>query len=253
MKKDYFIKLEDVSLSYNVSQSVPTDIKQAILNIFSPKAYGANNKSIQSLDTVNLEIREGDRLGILGLNGAGKSSLLKVISGIIKPTGGKVTVSGAIQPLIEIGAGFDPEFSGRENIYLNGYMLGFGKRQLKKKEQEIINFSGLSDFIDTPVKYYSSGMTIRLAFTIATMIEPEILLIDEMLGAGDAAFIKKAKKRIDDVLNFAKIIVMVSHDEKIIKETCNKVLVMHKGKKIFYGDMAEGRTFYHHIVEAHSE
>jgi ABC-type polysaccharide/polyol phosphate transport system ATPase subunit len=144
-------------------------------------------------------------------------------------------VRGSIQPLIEVGAGFDPEFTGRENIYLNGYMLGFTKKQIQAREEEIINFAELGHFIDVPIKYYSSGMSVRLAFTIATMIEPEILVFDEMLSAGDAAFMVKAKKRMNELINKAKMLVVVSHDLSLIESICNRCIYVKRGEIISSG------------------
>jgi ABC-type polysaccharide/polyol phosphate transport system ATPase subunit len=192
-------------------------------------------KFYKALDTININIEEGERVGIIGSNGAGKSTLLKVISGILKPTIGSVTVNGNIQPLIELGAGFDMEISGRENIYLNGYMLGFTKTQIKTKEDEIIEFADIGQYIDLPVKYYSSGMLVRLAFTIATTIDPEILIIDEMLGAGDIHFVKKAEDRIHNLINQAKVVIIVSHDMGFIERICNRTIVLSGGILAFDG------------------
>lgn len=249
---DCFIKLNNVSLRYDLHFDRTNNLKEAVINLFSKKRYlNQNNETVLAIDSMNLNIGHGERVGIIGLNGAGKSSLLKVISGIYKPTHGTVTVHGHIQPLIEIGAGFDPEFTGRENIYLNGYMLGFTKRQIQEKEKEIVDFTELETFIDTPLKYYSSGMAVRLAFTIATMIEPEILVFDEMLSAGDAAFISKAQHRMDRLLDKAKIMVIVSHDLSMIEKMCNRLLVMVKGKIMYDGDTTGGLEFYKELVRQH--
>ncbi len=248
------IDIQGLSLQYDLHFDKTNNLKESIINLLSNRKPVKQKKAtLQAIDSLDLKISQGDRLGVVGLNGAGKSTLLKIISGILKPTKGEIHVTGQVQPLIEIGAGFDPEFSGRENIYLNGYMLGFTKNQLKAKEQEIIDFSELGDFIDTPVKYYSSGMSVRLAFTIATLIEPEILVIDEMLGAGDAAFIHKAKKRLDVLLHQAKIIVLVSHDLKMISGMCNRVVVLESGRKIFDGSAEDGLNRYEEVVKARVE
>ncbi|MBS1970392.1 MAG: ABC transporter ATP-binding protein [Bdellovibrionales bacterium] len=239
------IKLNDVSLVYDLHHDRTNNLKEYIVNLLSRRSYVDKRKDVlHALNHINLEINEGDRLGIIGLNGAGKSTLLKVISGILKPTSGEIIVHGHVQPLIEIGAGFDPEFTGRENIYLNGYMLGFTKKQIQAKEQEIIDFTELGHFIDTPIKYYSSGMSVRLAFTIATMIEPEVLVFDEMLSAGDAVFIQKAQKRLNAILDKAKIIVLVSHDLNMIKNLCNKAIVVNKGEIQFLGPTQEAIDLY---------
>lgn len=226
-----YIKLKNVSLLYNLHFDRTNNLKEYIINFLTNRRYVEKSSTkLSALDDISLNIVEGERVGIIGLNGAGKSTLLKVISGILKPSKGELSVNGTIQPLIEIGAGFDPEFTGRENIYLNGYMLGFTRKQIQAREEEIINFADLGNFINTPVKYYSSGMSVRLAFSIATMIEPEILVFDEMLSAGDAAFMGKAKKRIDSLINKAKIMVIVSHDLDLIKNICNRCIWVHHGK-----------------------
>lgn len=249
MNKDCFVKLENVSLEYDLHLDRTNNIKEFIINFLSGKKYVDKKiEKLKALNKINYEFHTGDKVGIIGFNGAGKSTLLKVISGVLKPTVGNVTVNGNIQPLIEIGAGFDPELTGRENIYLNSYMLGFTKSQIVEKEKEIIEFADLGKFIDTPIKYYSSGMSVRLAFTIATMIEPEILVFDEMLSAGDAAFISKAKKRVDELLDVAKILIIVSHDISLIESMCNKVIVMKDGQMAFSGDVKQGIQFYFELV-----
>jgi homopolymeric O-antigen transport system ATP-binding protein len=243
------IRLKDVSLVYDLHYDRTNNLKEFIVNAVTRRSYVRKKKdTLHALKSINLDIHEGERLGIIGLNGAGKSTLLKVISGILKPTSGELYVNGYVQPLIEIGAGFDPEFTGRENIYLNGYMLGFTKKQIQAKEREIIEFTELHDFIDTPIKYYSSGMSVRLAFTIATMIEPEILAFDEMLSAGDAAFIQKATKRLSSVIDKAKIIVLVSHDLNMIKTICNRAIVVNRGEIQFQGNADQAIDFYQRLV-----
>nr|BFD62750.1 ABC transporter ATP-binding protein [Bdellovibrio sp. HM001] len=239
------IILKNVSLTYDLHYDRTNSLKEAVINFLTKRQYVPRKKAqLNALCGVNATISLGERVGIIGLNGAGKSTLLKVISGILKPTAGEIIVNGNIQPLIEIGAGFDPEFTGRENIYLNSYMLGFTKDEVRQHEQEIIDFADLGTFIDTPIKYYSSGMAVRLAFSIATIIKPEILVFDEMLAAGDASFIDKAKKRIDDLINKAKVMVIVSHDLNLIKTTCTRCLLMEKGQVAFDGPPAEAIKRY---------
>lgn len=246
-----FIDLKNVSLQYELHHDRTNNLKEAIVNFFTRRSYVQKKREhLNALDDITLHVGHGERLGIIGLNGAGKSSLLKVISGIYKPTTGTMTIQGHIQPLIEIGAGFDPEFTGRENIYLNAYMLGFNKKQVKEKENEIIIFSELADFIDTPIKYYSSGMVVRLAFTIATMIEPEILIFDEMLSAGDAAFIAKAQTRMNNLLDKAKLMVLVSHDLDMIRKMCTRAILINKGKITFDGTVEDCLTRYNELIES---
>lgn len=245
MSNETFIKFENVTLTYDLYLDKTNNLKEFIINKFTNRKPVAKSlEKVHALKNITIEFKQGERIGIIGRNGAGKSTMLKVISGIYKPTGGKITVNGTIQPLIEIGAGFDPEFTGRENIYLNGYMLGFSKEQIQKKEAEIVEFAELGHFIDVPVKYYSSGMSVRLAFTIATSIEPEILAFDEMLSAGDIEFIQKAKARMNQLIDKAKMLIMVSHDLSIISSLCTKVLVVHQGEICFIGPPKEAIEFY---------
>jgi ABC-type polysaccharide/polyol phosphate transport system ATPase subunit len=234
------IKVDNVVLTYELYHDQTRSLKEAVVNLFHKRQFSKEKKSnFNALDHVSFEIKEGERLGIIGGNGAGKSTLLKVISGILKPTEGSVKVNGTIQPLIEISAGFNPEFSGKENIYLNGFMLGFSKEQIKAKEQEIIDFTELGDFINVPVKYYSSGMAVRLAFAIATSIDPEILLFDEMLSAGDAHFNAKAQTRMNELLQKSKGMVVVSHDLNMIKNLCTRALWLDHGRIKMDGDPTE--------------
>lgn len=239
------IELKDVSLLYDLYFDKTNTLKEHIINFFYRRKYvDVKVKKLSALKNVSLKIDHGERIGIIGLNGSGKSTMLKVIAGLLKPSLGEIVVNGTVQPLIEIGAGFNPEFSGRENIYLNGAMLGFTKKQIREKEQEIIEFSELSQFIDVPVKYYSSGMHVRLAFTIATIIRPEILVLDEMLSAGDAEFVSKAKERMEKVLSAAKILIIVSHDMGLIRSLARRVIVLNKGEVLFDGDAEEAIDLY---------
>lgn len=244
-KQAVSIELQNVSLVYDLHHDRTNNFKEIVINFLTRRKYVEKRKdTISALSGVNISIAQGERVGIVGLNGAGKSTLLKVIAGILKPTTGSLNVMGTIQPLIEVGAGFDPEFTGRENIYLNSYMLGFNKKQVQEREAEIIAFSELGDFINTPIKYYSSGMIVRLAFSIATMVSPEILVFDEMLSAGDVTFIQKAQDRINNLINQAKILVVVSHDLNLINNICNRCIVISGGKVSFDGKVPEAIQFY---------
>jgi ABC-type polysaccharide/polyol phosphate transport system ATPase subunit len=231
---------------YDLYYDKTSNLKEFLINLLKWKKAKVpqNEKTLAALSNINLHLKEGDRIGIIGPNGAGKSTLLKVISGVLHPTSGTINIEGNIQPLIEVGAGFNPEFSGRENIYLNGYMLGFTKKQISVKVKEIIEFSELEKFIDVPIKYYSSGMSVRLAFAIATSIEPEILVFDEMLSAGDIHFMAKAKKRMNSLLEMAKILVFVSHDLELVQNICREVIVVNKGQIVYRGKPDEAIEYY---------
>jgi ABC-type polysaccharide/polyol phosphate transport system ATPase subunit len=247
--KDCSIEFRDASVVYNMYYDKTTTLKEYIVNLLHGRKYEAGGRdTLAALNGISLRIGHGERLGVIGLNGSGKSTFLKVIAGLLEPTGGKVSITGTVQPLIEVGAGFHPEFSGRENIYLNGAMLGFTKKQIRAKEGEIVEFTELGHFIDLPVKYYSSGMSMRLAFTIATMIEPEILVLDEMLSAGDIAFLSKAKDRIERLLSVAKILVIVSHDLDLIGSLARRTIVLHHGEVLFDGETSEAIKFYTDLV-----
>lgn len=228
------IKLENVSMSFNMATDKITSLKEYIIKLIKREIFYKEFKALQDID---LEIKKGDILGIIGFNGAGKSTMLKVVSGILKPTKGSISINGTIAPLIELGAGFDPELSGRENIYLNGAVLGISKKEMKNKIEEIIEFSELREFIDTPVKNYSSGMYARLGFSIATCVEPEILIVDEILSVGDYRFQEKSKKRIEDMMKRGTTIILVSHSIDDIKQLCNKVLWLEKGKIKDFGGL----------------
>ena len=188
-----------------------------------------------ALKNVSFSVEKGDRVGILGLNGAGKSTLLKVISGVFKPTEGHVDKHGKMVPLLELGAGFDPQYTGKENIYLYGAMLGYTKKFIDSKYDEIVEFSELQKFMDVPVKNYSSGMKSRLGFSIATVVEPKILILDEVLSVGDAKFRKKSEKK--SMFDSGVTVLFVSHSLEQVRRLCNKAMILEKGKLIAYGDI----------------
>jgi lipopolysaccharide transport system ATP-binding protein len=212
-----------------------------------------NNRSIVgdsdyiwALKDINLEVQQGEVLGIIGKNGAGKSTLLKILSKVTAPTTGKITYNGRIGSLLEVGTGFHPELTGRENIYLNGAILGMRKREINRKFDEIVDFSGCVRYIDTPVKRYSSGMTVRLGFAIAAFLEPEILVVDEVLAVGDAEFQKKAIGKMQDVSrNEGRTVLFVSHNMGAIQQLCNKLLYINQGKIEYYGDEIKENIRYY--------
>ncbi len=189
-----------------------------------------------ALDNISFNVGKGEVVGIIGLNGSGKSTTLKLISGILKPTEGTVKVNGNISPLIELGAGFDYELTARENVFLNGSVLGFSHTEMENKMDEIIEFSELGDFMDTAIKNFSSGMLARLGFSIATNVRPEILIVDEILGVGDFLFQQKCEKRINDMMSGGTTVIIVSHSIDQIKRLCDRVVWLDKGKVKLIGE-----------------
>jgi lipopolysaccharide transport system ATP-binding protein len=197
-----------------------------------------------ALDDVSFEVNQGDAIGIIGRNGAGKSTLLKILSRITSPTRGRVDIYGRVGTLLEVGTGFHPELTGRENIYLNGAILGMSRVEIQRKFDEIVAFSEIERFLDTPVKHYSSGMYVRLAFAVAAHLEPEILVVDEVLAVGDAAFQKKCLGKMGDVAHEGRTVLFVSHNMNAIKRLCAKTIYLEKGQISFYGDTAEAVQNY---------
>jgi lipopolysaccharide transport system ATP-binding protein len=200
---------------------------------------------VWALRDINFEVNDGDVLGIIGKNGAGKSTLLKILSRVTSPTTGSIKTKGRIASLLEVGTGFHPELTGRENIYLNGAILGMTKAEIKVKEEEIIDFSGCAMYIDTPVKRYSSGMRVRLAFAVAAHLEPDILVVDEVLAVGDAEFQKKAIGKMKDISgNDGRTVLFVSHNMAAVKSLCTRGIVLENGTSVFEGDTNEAVDFY---------
>lgn len=238
------IQLEKATIKFKIYRDPLPSLKDWATNRISGNKERDTYTEFFALNQIDLSVETGTRLGILGLNGAGKSTLLKTIAGIYSPHQGKVMVRGRLTPLMELGAGFDPNQTGRENIYLNGAMLGFSPTEMKKRELEIANFSELKEFLDLPVKYYSSGMYGRLAFSIATMTDPQILLIDEVFATGDAHFVEKSSRRILELVERSKAVLIVSHNIDQIEKLCNRVIVLHKGKIVNDGKPSEMIDFY---------
>jgi ABC-type polysaccharide/polyol phosphate transport system ATPase subunit len=244
------ITVTDASLRFRIYRNPSPGLKETIVQQFSKKSREQMVSEFDALKRINLSLRGGDRLGLIGLNGAGKSTLLKMIVGIYPPQAGNIHVQGKITPMIELGTGFDHELSGRENIYLNGALLGRSYKQMRQLEAEIIEFSELGEMIDLPIKYYSSGMHGRLAFSIGAIIDPEILLMDEIFAAGDAHFVQKATARLMELFDNSQIVLLVSHDLIQIKELCSRVMVLHKGEIVNEGDPKEMVDYYkNEIVE----
>lgn len=229
------IKLEKLSIKFRVYHDRSPSIKDFMATLISRRPQPKSHSEFWALQSISLQINPGERVGIVGHNGAGKSTLLKVLCGIYEPAAGEISIQGRIAPLLEIGAGFHPEFTGRENIYLNGAILGFSKAQLQEVESEVIAFAELEEFIDTPVKYYSTGMYLRLAFSLATAIHPDILILDEMFAGGDAAFVTKASNRLKSVIDHSDIMVLVSHELDLLSKFCNRILWLDHGRIIMDG------------------
>lgn len=235
------IQVEDVSICFNLSEEKVDDLKSYIIKKLKGDIH---YNQFWALKDVNFNVQKGDRVGILGLNGAGKSTLLKVICGVLKPTKGNVTVHGKIAPLLELGAGFDMQYTGRENIYLYGSVLGFSRSFLNEKFDEIAEFSELGKFLDVPLKNYSSGMKSRLGFSIATVVEPEILVLDEVLSVGDAKFRKKCENKIKGMFDSGVTVLFVSHSISQVKSLCNKAILLEHGQLIAQGDVNDVAAIY---------
>lgn len=233
------IKLENVSMKFNLGIEKEFSIKQAFVNLFSFNKPKKKKEEFWALKDISFEVKKGEVIGLIGSNGAGKSTMLKVVSGVMKPTKGKVTVNGVISPMIELGAGFDQELTARENIFLNGAILGYSKKFLEEKFDEIVEFSELKDFLDVPVKNFSSGMTAKLAFSIATIVNPEILIVDEILSVGDIKFQEKSKNKMLEMIKGGTTVLYVSHSLQSIKELCDKVIWIEHGKMIKIGKTKE--------------
>ena len=264
MKHSLAIKAENISKQYRLGE-VGTGTITHDLNRFWAKIRGkedpylkigeANDRSrkgdseyVWSLRDINFEIEQGDAVGIIGRNGAGKSTLLKLLSKVTQPTTGSFKVNGRIASLLEVGTGFNPEMTGRENIYLNGAILGMRKHEIDRKFDEIVDFSGVERYIDTPVKRYSSGMYVRLAFAVAAHLESEILIVDEVLAVGDAEFQKKCLGKMGDVSKGeGRTVLFVSHNMGAIQNLCNKGIVLDKGKLVFDGNQNESLDYYSKI------
>ena len=228
------IEVDNVSMKFNLSREKVDSLKDYIFKTIKREIQ---YNEFWALKNISFTVEKGDRVGILGLNGAGKSTLLKVISGVFKPTEGHVDKHGKMVPLLELGAGFDPQYTGKENIYLYGAMLGYTKKFIDSKYDEIVEFSELQKFMDVPVKNYSSGMKSRLGFSIATVVEPKILILDEVLSVGDAKFRKKSEKKIMSMFDSGVTVLFVSHSLEQVQRLCNKAMILEKGKLIAYGDI----------------
>ena len=226
MGKEAMIRVEDVTMRFRMNSDKILSLKEFVTTALRGKL---RYDEFTALSHVSFEVRKGETLGLIGRNGAGKSTMLKVISGILKPTEGKVEVKGNVVPMLELGSGFDFDLTGRENVFLNGAILGYSERFLTEKYEEIVAFSELEQFMDTPIRNYSSGMLARLAFSVATVVKPEILIVDEILSVGDAAFQEKSRGRMLELMGGGTTVLFVSHSIEQIREMCSHVIWLDHG------------------------
>ena len=236
------IRVDHVSMNFRMNVNHTTSMKEWIIAKLKRQL---KYQDFYALNDVSFSVERGEIIGIIGTNGSGKSTLLKVISGIYKPTDGTVVTAGRVAPMLELGSGFDYELSGSENVFLNGAIMGYSEAFLKSRYDEIVEFAELGDFIYQPLKTYSSGMTMRLAFSVATLVEPEILIVDEILAVGDERFQKKSHDRMMSLMNGGTTVLMVSHNLEQIREMCSRVIWLNHGQVQMNGDTNEVCNAYH--------
>lgn len=241
------IVVEHMSMLFNLNKEKVDNIKEYFIKLVTKKLHFTE---FWALKDISFTVEKGDRVGVLGFNGAGKSTLLKVIAGVLKPTEGSVKVSGVIAPMLELGAGFDLNYSGKENVFLYGATMGYSRKFIEEKYDEIVEFSELGDFINVPVKNYSSGMRARLGFAIATAVEPEILILDEVLSVGDAKFRKKSEAKIRSMFDKGITVLFVSHSVEQVMNICNKAIILDHGKLIAQGEVKEICAQYNEMVKS---
>lgn len=230
MNEDIMIEVNNVSMRFNLGIEKGFSLKQGFIDLFNKEKRIKNKKNeFWALKDINFQVKKGEVIGFIGSNGAGKSTLLKVVAGVMKPTKGSVKAYGNICPMIELGAGFDMDLTARENIYLNGAVMGYTKELLDSKFNEIVEFSELREFLDVPVKNFSSGMVARLAFSVATIVEPEILIVDEILSVGDLSFQAKSESKMRSMIGGGTTVLFVSHSIEQIKKMCDRVVWIEHG------------------------
>jgi ABC-2 type transport system ATP-binding protein len=239
------IEVKNMSMMFNLNSEKVDNLKEYFIKLLKRQIHFTE---FWALKDINLTVEKGDRVGILGFNGAGKSTLLKVIAGVLKPTEGTVSVSGVVAPMLELGAGFDSNYSGKENIYLYGATMGYSRKFIAKKFDEIVEFSELQNFMNVPVKNYSSGMRARLGFAIASAVEPDILILDEVLSVGDAKFRKKSEAKIMSMFDKGVTVLFVSHSVDQVLKICNKAIILDHGKIIASGEATEICDEYNKMV-----
>ncbi len=246
MKNRLAIGLDQVNQQFRIIHDRPDSFREAFVRQF--RSLG-RYEDLHALRDISLRIGRGESVGIIGRNGSGKSTLLKIIARVYKPTSGRVELEGRISALIELGAGFHHELTGRENIVVNGALLGFSRRQMKSKYGDIVAFAELEEFIDTPIKQYSTGMLARLAFAIATEVDPDILLVDEILAVGDQLFQQKCLERMNNFRRKGKTTVFVSHDMGLVQSLCERILLLDHGRLLADGPAEEVIARYHELLE----
>ena len=243
MAEDIAISVNDVSKMYKLYDN-PMDRLKESLGLSRKKKY----KEHYALNHVSFQVKKGETVGIIGTNGSGKSTILKIITGVLNPTGGKVEVNGRISALLELGAGFNMEYTGVENVYLQGTMIGFSEEEIDARLQDILDFADIGDFVNQPVKTYSSGMFVRLAFAVAINIDPEILIVDEALSVGDVFFQAKCYRKFEEFKEMGKTILFVSHDLSSIGKYCDRVVLLNKGEKLAEGGAKEMVNLYRRVL-----
>jgi len=241
------IDLNDVSVMFPVYSAGSRSLKNALVAATTGGRIGSESKHlvIQALDQVSMQFRDGDRVALIGHNGAGKTTLLRVLAGIYEPRVGSVRIEGRVTPMFDINLGIDPESTGYENIILRGLYLGLTRAEILARRDSVAEFTELGPFLDIPVRTYSAGMQARLAFAMATCIEPEILLLDEGIGAGDASFLEKANERLDHFIKKAGILVLASHSIDLVRRLCNRAVLMEHGRMVWAGPIEEGLAHYY--------
>lgn len=243
---DVAIQALNVGMEFNLSQEKVDNIKEYFIKLIKGELL---YQGFWALKDVSFQVKRGEKLGIIGLNGAGKSTLLKLISGVMKPTEGTIKVKGGIVPLLELGGGFDANYTGKENIFLRGALLGYSKSFMESKYDEIVEFAELEDFINVPLKNYSSGMVSRLGFSLSTIVQPEILILDEVLSVGDLKFQEKSQERMNSLLNKDTTVLLVSHSIGQVKNLCTRVIWLDKGKLVMEGPVDVVTAEYIHMIE----
>lgn len=240
------ITLDQVSVEFPIYELSSRSIKKQLMRITTGGALSKDSKvvTVKALNNLNFELQPGDRLGLVGHNGAGKSTLLRVLAKIYEPTSGKITIDGRVSALLDVMLGMDQESTGYENIIMRGLIHGLKRKEILAKQKEIADFTELGDYLAVPVRTYSTGMRLRLAFSIATSVLSEIIVLDEVVGAGDAGFMAKAKERFNSMMNKAEIVVLATHDDNTIEKFCNKVLWLNAGEVGYFGSVKKGLAAY---------